>query len=298
MTDFLRDAYSIMGLLLPLTGERATGNVLLKATGDDVVITATRPRYLYPIVGGAVAPERVYKTVGDVTITSAGTAVPVRSLVGGAMHNIAEATPMRLVEGLNGNEDGLEVDLAVTLVQAGGLAGGTTPEAFGTFKRVALHEELTAAEVSQQLFIAGVGHFPALLLTWDSAGETELSIRHQRHMPCRWSAFIIVSRNDSGPRRRAEGLRLMNDVAEIITDRCETEDREVFSTPHRIVVNGMGRVVRTPTVFVYAVSFTTETTLVKREWRTFPRMERVAITMNTTTTPPVTIVNDAQTTIP
>lgn len=292
MTDVLRNAFSIMGLMLPLTGTRATGNVRLRATGSDVVITSKEPRYLYPVVEGAMAPERIYKTAGDVTVTSAagGTLVPVRSLVGGALHNLEAGTPVRMVEGLLDNQDGLEVDDASMVVQAGGLTGAVTREDFGGVKRVVLHEEIGPADVAQQLFLAKLGHFPAIVCTWDSASETELAVRASRHFPMRWSFFVVVSRTDSSARRRGEGLRIMGDVMETITDRCETEDREVFSSPRRLQVNGARRLVSAPSSFVYQVLFTIETTLTKREWRTFTGLQQAKLTAQTDTATPLPIV--------
>jgi hypothetical protein len=266
MSSIIRTARAVFSILSPLTGGRSAGTALLHAVAGDIAIEANRPLYGIPLRGNGLDYDAMVKTVGAAVVTAAGTSVPIRSVVGGHHVNLPAGTVIRWDPQVPG--------LAHTAtIEAPGLTLGLAPTFFGGVHQMKMHEQLGPADVAQQLFECKVGRFPALVLLWDSstpAGEANgrrgVGVRLIEE---RWLLAIVASRVDSSEQRRQEALQILEDARELLTDRAETEDHEIFSAPAGILVSACKRIVVSNTSYVYGIGFSTTHALARREWRTF-----------------------------
>ena len=280
MSSILRTARALFSVLSPLTGARSKGSVLVRSTGGDVALLGERPIYGVPVRGGALDYDAMVKTSGAAIVTPTGTLVPVTSLLGGAHVALPAGTPIRWDPTVPGLEP-------ASVVASGGLTGGLAPDFFGAVHQLRLHEQIGPADVAQQLFEAKVGRFPALVLLWDSSVPAGGGISRKgcgvRLFDENWLLAVVASRVDSSEQRRQEALHILEDARELLTDRGETEDGEVFSAPAAVIVTGCRRIVVSPTSYVYGIAFSTTHTLVRREWRTFNPWLRTRIDLDTQT---------------
>ncbi len=200
MNVILRTARATMSILSPLLGERATGWVLARASGAPA--TLPRNSYAVPVVGGQVAFDGLLKTLPEATIDAAGTLVPAASVLGGAFTNLAEGTELRWDPPIAGLEP-------IAVIAAPGLTGGMSATGYGAVRELKLYEQIGSATAAQDLFAAKVGHFPALVLSWDqSAHPTDIVTRKSRTTVLfqeHWLLSVIASRHDSGDAASARG---------------------------------------------------------------------------------------------
>lgn len=290
MPYILRAARAIMTLLSPMTGTFATGNLTVQATGADVVLP--KNSYAIPIIPGAgsnaqLSPHVLLKTTEETTVTAAGVLVPVKTVLGGIGGNLAAAVDARWSPGIEGVE-------AVSPVAAGGLTGGAEPTGYGGVKEIRFYEQIGSAKSQQDLFRAKLGRFPAIVLVWSGTEPDDRRGTHRRSYVENWILSVVSSRNDSDDERRAEGLHILEEASEWLTNRTQV-DGEKLSSPMALAIGRRDRLVATETSYIYTIRFQTEHTICIRETREFPYWETWVQDHDTQSgeDPEVPIVDDA-----
>lgn len=276
-----------MSVLQPLTGGRATGYA--RATSADGQTHVLPPNtYGVPVVrnepGGAPYLDfsRIVKTVASfpsasdhtrvlgTTISDTGqTEVPVVSVLGGARQNLDPGTGVLWYPAIPAG-----IAIGATLAEG---TTGATDAAFDPItgcpqiQRVVPWEGLGQQNVAQQIWRAGAGAFPAVVLAWESSDEGRPVGKGRYHYRHHFKAFVISTRLDGKDARRDEGRMILLAIGEELTDRAMV-DGEGFSEPP-IIPSGYGRLAIDPGSYVYTFGFSIQHTHIRTERRTWPPLE-------------------------
>lgn len=276
---------AILSVLQPLTGDRATGSLLVKATGADVPLSANSYLFAIPRSAGGnqgIDPTLLYKVVKDdtftevptngdtdwtITVTAAGVAVPVVSVLGGVQHNVT--TPgMRFR--FNPVPAGIVPE--ATLVDPG-FSGATDPSFAGGLRRIVLFERLgksaAAADVAYEIWRARLGGpFPAAVLVLVSSDRGELQGPGMRLRKFTWWLVVYSTTYASAPEREEEGDAILEYAEALLGDRSSVDD-EVFSQP-KMQVTGSRLLVTTPDgATVHILTLESSSTICRIEGREF-----------------------------
>lgn len=251
---------ALLSALGPLAGLRAEGNVTATAIGAPVVLPAFS--YGIPIIGGKALTDRMVKVLpvlddnGHIlldendkpvghTITSGGTAVPVRAAQGGPSGNLPEGTPI-IWQPL---PSGLALRGAVA---AGGIAGGIAQDGPGRCKRVVAFETLGADPAKAFWEAPGEG-LPAIIIA--RTGSTPIDSASTVASTLRQHTFqIYVSCSTlAGNDERAEEGELLLDAIESTLDGLEDVEGEVFSGPPCELGSDQRERPRSPNLHVWSI---------------------------------------------
>lgn len=265
---------SIEGLLQPLTGDRATGTVAMKAADADLVLP--KGTYLAPVLvsdtgNKQLAPGQMYRTLASATLTSSAEVdVPIESVVGGERMNLPEGTEFVPLSGAPAGIDPL-------ITASSAVSGATTFDGIGAVKQVAIFEELQPGSAPIDAFWAKLSMFPAVVIVWESSGAGEKIGPNKSMRRDIFSAHVVISRLDAGELRSAEGLEILDALEAILTRsaRIESTSRDVDSL-------GADRVVSTPQLYVYRYRFQTTVAVVRRDDREFEEWTSTRYTMVST----------------
>lgn len=261
---------AILGLLSQHQGQYASGPALVHATGSDVDVP--HGTVGLPILNGELdeqAAVRVAKnpaTDGEWTVTSAGVAVTLESVVAGTRVNLAAGTSIRWDPPLAGVE-------ATSDVQAPGLTGGTQLSGFGTLRQLRLYRDLGTKPTAEDFFRAQVDEYPAAVLAWEATiphdGPTGPGLGRsrlgggKRLVKRDWRLFIVTSRLDAEHRRRSESYDLVDELLQTLTE--EVADRGIaISRPDGIEIVDAREIVSGREVYVDQIRFATSATLSRR----------------------------------
>lgn len=260
--DIKRMRRGILSALRPLTGDFASGSVLATATGDDV--TVPKNCHLVPIPASStgqveIAHDLPFRTSAEIVVSSAGTVVPVASLLGGAQHNLPLTTRMRWDPQLTD----LEEEVVVT---GAALSGGANPTSGpGLVKEVRAFETLESMQVAQDLFAGQVGRFPALIIAYggsqelDELGDDTVMEAH------RWRIYAITSWGSQATKVGDEALDILDAVKSYLVRRTSSHQLVFSQPPARIT--GVNRIRVLPTVFVWALDMETHMALERTDHR-------------------------------
>jgi hypothetical protein len=229
-----------MAILNSLTGVRAAGTALVTASGSDVSLP--RNRYALPVIEGQQRPDRAVKVAegpnddGSWTVTSDGTAVSMFSNIGGAIQNLEADTELMFDPPIAGLE---------SIVVSVPFIGGITGRGFGFLKDLVMTEHIGALPVD--LARSEIKGFPAALVTFvdfepvDSSTVSARSPRESRLgtrknlYKLTYQITIICEKSESDHARRAYGLEIMDQIAELLVDK-HAIDGEHISNPSGIRV--------------------------------------------------------------
>ncbi len=233
---------ALLCALGPLAGLRAEGNVTATATGAPVVLPAHT--YGVPVIGGKATIARMVKTTAAVTVTSSGTAVPVRAVCGGASGNLPAGTVIvwqPLPTGI----------AARGAVAAGGIAGGESQPGPGRCARVVAFETL-GADAAKAIWEAPGADLPAIIVartgsTVREAGTVASTIRQHTFQ------VYVASANYSGNDERAEEGELLLDAIESTLDGLEDVEGDVFTGPPCELGAEQRERPRSPNVHVWSI---------------------------------------------
>ena len=289
----------LMAVLCPATGTRGTGKAFIKPRGSDPVILQ-RNWPLIPIINGAAREELIFKvgqgpnrakfpngkrvkadpnepdTESWWTIQPGGTLVDIVSVIGGKRHNLKKGTKLIF--------DPINLDLEVEVDLFDDIKNSSDPIHFGGCKSLVQFEQLDGPQATLDAFRAQVGAMPAAIVVWDGSepadGTTQSSTNRgstrigqgSQLFKERYNIFVISERLDSGPTRRSEGLKLMDDLTFLLTDRQEV-DGQIFSAPTGIQIRGRGRVAgdnaQYQAVYIYVISLSVTSQWKGYDSRTF-----------------------------
>ena len=231
---------SILALLNPVTGDRATGTLTVTATGAAVTLKPSK--WLSPVIDGTLRRDILVKIApnpdtSDHTwvVNSSGTPVSVVSNIGGIRHNLALGTTLRFEEQV---QEGIEPE--ATLATA--MSGGTEP-AEHELQGVTMFES-AGLPLDLNLFrtTIGGGKMPIAVLVWTGSeladGNTQSRLdlggaRVGRAVSLyaeHFTLYIFSSRLDSDPKRREEGMFLLDECAALMSGR-RSIDGACFSSP-------------------------------------------------------------------
>jgi hypothetical protein len=263
----IQNARAIEATLARLQGPCATGKLLVKALGPDVLFGPGE--CAVPFDGGAYDPQSTVFvkpnpafTSGTWVVTQAGTLVDVEALQGGTVPNRPGGTPYRWEPPITGIE--LE-----SVADAAGLVGGAFSEAFAGLRQF-VHYKSLDREGIEALFKAQLFDFPAAALSWvqtvpldgpmsgtpgprtNRVSSKGMLYRHT------WMLWLVTSRLDLEAQRRHEGDTLRADVLEIIFGAKRARDGafQVSMEPGAEVQNASPYLI-SPTSYVDQVTFST-----------------------------------------
>jgi hypothetical protein len=302
--SIIDDARGLLALMQPVTGTRATGSALAQSTGSTGIVPANA--HAVPVVEGQVRPELLLKTArnpattdGSWPIVRAGTSVPILSVLGGPAHNLGMGTVLRWTPVPDG------VAPTASLEETG-LIGGASNTSLVGVAEARIFEQLQAAPNQGIDFIrSGLSRFPGLLLVWQSSepddGQMEQPLGPRasrlgrgrtlyRHT---WDLFVVVSRQDSDPMRREQGLAIQDELSEIMTDR-QAVDGVAFSTIRGISFSMCKRWLVHPTCYAYLMQFSTANVLVQRDAREYSPWLHTRIDADTPAPQPFPVVHDKE----
>ena len=281
--NVLDTARGIMALCQPLTGERATGEVIIHPRAN-VVVPANG--YLYPVVNGGVRHDLLFKTAVNPDtedgnwpmVVGVPSPVQVLSNIGGVRHNMAPGTrfvieqPWRfgLAErpntllGLAGAEDPIDEDLALWNI--------VPFESFGS-------------KPNQELFRSSIGgKFPAAIIVWKESEPADGMSTSSTNRPTHRGAgkvsytelfeiLLICNSADSEHERRGQGLRVLQEMCSLLVDR-QAVDGQAISSPGGLHIRKRYRLPPDGAAFyqafqVYGITLSAQATLVQRDSRTY-----------------------------
>lgn len=274
-------ARAILAQISPLTGTRATGLVSVNnPSADDVVVPQSA--YLLPVVRTELSDDLVFKvdanpaTVdtygrgGDWVVPAFGSLeIAVKSNLGGARHNLPEATVMRWDPPRPG------IDLEASVV------ADMTDGADGEFlQRASYYEQLEASALAKDMQAGRLSKLPAAMLVWlDStpvegrtAGTNQGSTRLADGMRMFRETFdlYVISTSFSGHhKRQATGLTLLQAVTRLLTDQQVNRDGEILTSMGSLEIISRNRYARDDKAYVYALRFRVSRLLARLEDRTF-----------------------------
>ncbi len=252
----------ILCVLQPLTGRRASGTALVKATGADVVLR--RGAYAVPALEGASARQtdhmRIVKVATQTTVTSAGASVPIISAMGGELQNLDANTTLRWTPAIPGLEPTCTVE---------SLTGATTLTIPGSIRRIAMLDKLgiSKSTVAGDVFRTRIGAFPAAVLAWTRGSRGEAVATDARMRKMRFRLFIVTSHSGSAE-ERTEEVDAILDYVEATLEGRSAVDGEIFADPP-IAVGDSGVYTAEDGSYVHFVEFDLSTTITRIEHRTF-----------------------------
>lgn len=252
---------AVLSVLQPITGTRSVGTALVRALGADVVLPARSYAVPSPAsnTGAAELEYRLLvKTTEAITVTSAGTSVPITSVLGGTDANLASGTvllwdpPIAGIEPLSVIEDPL--------------VGGTPNPDVDAVEQIVIFEGLGPANTAQSMWQGGLGRYPALVVAWEDSSPVRRAGFGKTTRAHHMRVFVIVDRVDGHNQRRDQGKRILDAVDELLSDRAEV-DGEVFSSPP-IKGGAQGRIALGQGSYVYFYDFVATHTTTRRDSRT------------------------------
>ncbi len=277
---------ALLSLLAPLTGTRATGTALVHATSTDVELDVNT--YGVPLITGAggakqLDPQRMVKTTSAATVTAAGVSVPITSVLGGVRMNLPAGTPIVWTPAVTGVEDSSAVELVDPLDEdSGGMLGGLDATRAPLAKRILVFEGVGKGDAADALWRAKVGSFPAIVISWESAGSGQKVGRGRELRTHRFRLYVVVQRLESDDLRRDEGKMLMGVLAGFLTDRAAA-DGESFSNPPT-QLGPSGKLTLAASSYVYWQEVDVHHTDIKLELRTFVPWTATVPTLTTAPT--------------
>lgn len=221
---------SLLTALGPLAGTRATGSVIATATGADVVL----PPFTYgiPLIGNRAVYARMFRTVPSTPITnepegtlvtSAGTAVPVRAVCGGAAGNLPAGTKILWQPTPAGIEPRGEVGPA-------GLTGGAATPGPGRCARVVALDMLGREEATRTLWQAQGEGFPAIVVSRVGSQREALRSVASAQRAHTFRIFVISTNYESADERQGEAELLLDEIEATLQGLADVEG-ELFSGP-------------------------------------------------------------------
>ena len=271
---------NVLSAIQPLTGDRASGTITVTASGADV--TLPLGTFAYPVVGGQVQTDRIYRpsegpnSDGSWTITTAGTDVDFVSNVGGTKHNIADATKFVFLPPLSGIS---------TAVGSTAFAGATNPSFYGGVKETVVFEHINGPAQQIDMERMKLRGTPAVIIVWNSSEPSDGVMSSSNNFGSHgrgtfsssfrelFTVVIIVSKSNNEAARSEEGLYIMDQIARYLNRRQSSFDGCPISGPSPILVQSRNRVAipKEPYQrhYIYSLTFSAENAYTMIDDRTY-----------------------------
>lgn len=312
MTEPLRYSPSIvelgrdlMACMMPSTGQRGNGQVLVEPIGNDPVFLP-RNWALVPIVNGDAREDLLFK-VGEGpnkakypngvrkktdpnepdtqswwVIPPGGALVNIHSIIGGKRHNLKKGTKFVF--------DPNYPLLKASVILQDDITDAVDPIHFGAARGMVQFEQLEGSSPTLDAFRSQIGAMPGVVIVWDGSepadGTTQSSLERgktragqsKQFFKERFNLFVISERTDSGSQRRSEGLKLLDDITLLLTDK-QSVDGQIFSSPAPVQVRGRNRIggdsAQYQSVYVYVLQLSVTNIWRSYDFRTFNPWLRV-----------------------
>jgi hypothetical protein len=264
---------ALLAALTPITGDRASGEVLVTAGPAELVIP--KNTYLLPVVGGQLRDDLPFKTTETVTVEAdSSQLLPITSNIGGARHNLGDGTVFRFRPRL----PGLLLDEALA---DGPMTGGTDTDAL--IRAAVVFEDIEEAGPSKDIFASKISDSPAVVLAWSfsdpvdgaSAGLGTKSTRAGRGKQFWRENFVMYVRAGhlgSDHERRREGQVVAQAITALLTDRKVNLDGEVLATVGAgVEITQRVKLGRSQTYYLYGMRLRATQTIERADERTFAR---------------------------
>lgn len=278
MSQTVANARAIQARLSVLMGSCASGSLLVRSTGPEVLLPAANgrnasPGFATPISGGALIEDGTVfvrrnpaRQDGNWVITSDGVNVPVEAVQGGIVGNYPAGTEYRWSPAIP--------DLEPVSISSTPIEGGVTLETPGAIKQLKYYKQLSVGEL-EDIFRAQVQFTPAVVLAWAKTAPLDGPMamapgrRQARMGPGKrlarnnWFLYLITSRIDGDNLRLFESDQLRDDVVGWLNDATMARGLRVSGAPGAEVPDaGVWRA--TPTNYVDLVQLQTRFTQVIR----------------------------------
>lgn len=296
--DIVGRARALMSLISPLTGTISQGSVTFQASGADVSLPMGT--YMYPVIQGKKQPTQLFKVDEGPnpdkswTITAAGTAVAVVSMLGGIRYNVPASTPFLLDPPVLGL-------VAAQPTADANFTGGVDATGFGAVKDVITYESMDGPDLSLDMRRSMVMKFPAVVVTFSDILPGDGSPTPTTNRPSRtgtrkflykmgYVMSVIAARDDSDHERRHEGLQVVTNILKLVSDRSMI-DSECVSQPGGVQVLQVLRESGPQDIYqkfyVYDVAVALTATLQTTYTKTFPDWLRAVLNVDKPQNPPL-----------
>lgn len=251
----VRTARAVLEVLSPLTGARASGQVLVKAAGADAPLPCGS--FFCPVIPSTATPalktirrDLLYRTTQDAVVSAAGVLVPVVSVMGGARHNLAAGVEARWDPQVPGVE--------LVSATSGAVAGAAEPTGDRAVRHAVIFEGVGGPNAARDLF-KGLAQSltPAVVLAWMSTQRGDVTGRNRYVRTDTWTLYVAVDRGDGSVERFGNGLDLLDAAEELLQGRASVGGY-VFSAPAHAEVTARNRSSVTPSSYVYSLTLQTQ----------------------------------------
>ncbi|HEX4334700.1 MAG TPA: hypothetical protein VH062_02235 [Polyangiaceae bacterium] len=328
MATTLDQARGLIGIVGRLCGTRAGGKASFNPPLTAPVAIG-RNMWLAAVINGSIRPDLIYRVLpnpanadGSWQVTGSQT-IDVESLCGGVKQNLPAGTKLQWLDGAV--PDGLDqIANPLFVTVANPLAGGTDVPIFGEdlVQYAAIYESVGAPNLDLELFSSAIGATPALVLVWEGSESADgLTMSTMNRGTARvargrlaykeqWSLLVITSRQDSDMRRRAEGMRILENCSDLLFDQIWFDDvlgirvSDIDGVQIRSRFRLAGRTPFYQQYYVYGVRLATTRVYSKYDPRTFATWRTANISSvnpdtNLPTDPnPLPTTTNVKTTIP
>jgi hypothetical protein len=280
---------ALMAVLRPLTGDRATGQVLAKAAVGTTTIKLPKGSYCLPApasVAGKtqLSQELLLHTTAETVVTEAGTLVPITSTLGGVRHNLAAGTVVRWDPPLLG--------MVPTAAVHANMTGGLDASGPGMVRQVLAYETLIGGQPTLDVFLAKIRATPAVVVAWASSQAVESTGVGAHRNEDLWKLYVVCSISSGASERGDEALDILDAIESYLTDRSSV-DGWVFSGP-AVEIRSKEAVRLTSTSAIYSVTLMTSNGVRRTEHRTlgdsYEEWLTTQIDLETATTTPLPVV--------
>lgn len=230
-------ARSLMALLQPLTGERATGHVAVQpaSTGPGGLVLAGGT-YLLPVIDGSLMQQMLFKLArnpdtanGSWAVPAEGAIIPVLSNAGGDRYNLPAGTRFVLEPPLS---------TLINVMAQGDIVGGVDHDGMDGIKDIVQYETSNGPLLPTDAHRSRLKEFPAILVNYETTQPADGSSVSGTSRPTRtgtakmlygfeYSVTVFVSRTDSDLYRRDAGMAVVDRALDILSSRHNVDGAPV-----------------------------------------------------------------------
>lgn len=278
---------ALMAAMQPITGNRAAGQIRLRAK-PGVQLTVPRYAYWAPVIDGQRATSWLFKATDGPnsdkswTVNDTGTStITVMSNIGGLRHNVPVGTQFR---------PDLPVDDLVIIgadqpVAVADFLGGTNPAEYAGVQDMAIFETFDGPALTTDIHRSPVDRFPAILLAFQDftpadgvaiAQNNQMAINagtDKKFYKTTYTISVITARGEGDMSRRQEGMILIDAVVQLLNDKHSGDPGECLSNPGGVQVRQVIREDGPQDIYqkyyIYTALISCMTTLQRVDFRTF-----------------------------
>jgi hypothetical protein len=248
-------AVGILGALSSLTGDRASGSILV--TADSGTVTIPKNATLFPIIPGApggaaqVDFTSPFRVQAQTVVTTTPTSVPLTSWIGGGRFNVEAGTRFVWWPSVAG--------VTETPEAVSNFSGGAQPTSECGLKSLTWWEEPSDPNgLSDDFLRAALRMSPGAVLGWSGSPTYKAKGNMSADRIDRWQLVIAVTDQRAHAYRSLVGLTILDLAEGLLLDRSSV-DGSILSAPNIKILNRSR--LRTATGGVYAYGLQFETTI-------------------------------------